>query len=1042
MRFLFQFLLTGAFGCWLSWSTLGAQILVLHVNPEEFGAAQFSCVQEVDDMEPIVACSVSDMPALGIEPNSCLDNLEDYRLVMVQGVYSSFTQPFMDRLFDYIRLGGSVFFGVDPVFSNNPDLPDFQEANINTLLAAINRAPITLETTTVLHDNLVPTLGGGLAGPDCHLGEIKYATGGLLSGPALDYAVTLSIPEGVYQAYWLTGFGGILGVATEFYSAGNTNCETTNPGAGELVWCMMGLEVPLPPEEVVLDCSRELILNSSFEDYTDCPSDQAGINLALPWQHPSPAPIIGGQSFPSTGDLFSSCSNSGNQFFSVPENLFGDQAAANGSAYVGLFLHTIAEPGEVAAKEYLMGQLAEPLIAGQVYEFSMQFSLADRSGLAVDRIGAYFGAEAPTTYEPSSMQLAVTPQITTPAGIYWQNAAAWASLSGTYTATGGEQWVVIGCFHSDEGIDRAAGDFQTMAYYYFDQVSLKEATQVPTLDTTNLQISGACGLQGGSITGLALENVPPSVTYHWTDMNGDTVANNLDLLDAPIGDYRLLVGGQSCVLEVDLRVPDGRDQVILQTAADTVCFGTATDLTAIGFGPYLWSDGSNQTDLEVSPVGSQTYWVQAGLGACASFDTVEVFGLPQVQILIDPPMATLCPGSSLTLTASGEAGTISWDDGSLGESITVSPTGNSTFTATLDNGRCSAQASASVSVLPGPSVGTALEVPALCTEVAGVFDLNTLLSTADPGGSWTAVSDNAVGSAAFNPASGTFDTRQQIPGIYRFSYSLTSTNGCPDPNVEVSLELEELNLNALAEVAECANNCSGEIWVLAPPADWLYSLDGRNFAADFSFFDLCSGPYRLQARAPNGCEAAVDLVVPATDPPQLELGPSRSIRLGESLRLQAQTIAPDPQLSWSPTVNCLDSSCLEVELLPLANTLYEVILTDARNCQTSAQLQLEVDLESPVYVPTAFSPNLDGVNDYFTVFAGPAVVQIKQLYIFDRWGGILYAEENLTPGRLNQGWDGNSRGRPMPTGTYGYQIKVELINGQNKTLAGAVNLMR
>jgi len=87
-------------------------------------------------------------------------------------------------------------------------------------------------------------------------------------------------------------------------------------------------------------------------------------------------------------------------------------------------------------------------------------------------------------------------------------------------------------------------------------------------------------------------------------------------------------------------------------------------------------------------------------------------------------------------------------------------------------------------------------------------------------------------------------------------------------------------------------------------------------------------------------------------------------------------------------------------------------------------------------VPTAFSPNGDGVNDVFTVFPGKAVANISQIEIFDRWGNQVFSANS------NIGWDGIFDGKIAPNGVYVWLITVEFIDGRIQQLSGDVTLIR
>jgi gliding motility-associated-like protein len=95
-----------------------------------------------------------------------------------------------------------------------------------------------------------------------------------------------------------------------------------------------------------------------------------------------------------------------------------------------------------------------------------------------------------------------------------------------------------------------------------------------------------------------------------------------------------------------------------------------------------------------------------------------------------------------------------------------------------------------------------------------------------------------------------------------------------------------------------------------------------------------------------------------------------------------------------------------------------------------------------VYFPNAFSPNFDGLNDYFYPQDGNDVDRILSLVIFDRWGETVYSVTNLLPDAPLNGWDGTFRGKPMPIGVYTWIAEIRFRDGLVITQAGDINLLR
>ena len=93
---------------------------------------------------------------------------------------------------------------------------------------------------------------------------------------------------------------------------------------------------------------------------------------------------------------------------------------------------------------------------------------------------------------------------------------------------------------------------------------------------------------------------------------------------------------------------------------------------------------------------------------------------------------------------------------------------------------------------------------------------------------------------------------------------------------------------------------------------------------------------------------------------------------------------------------------------------------------------------NPFYIPNAFTPNGDGLNDDF--FSAGYVMNVAsyRMKIFNRWG-----DEVFTAGDINQTWHGLDRnGDPVPQGTYVYRMEVVTIGGKEHVFTGQVNLIR
>jgi gliding motility-associated-like protein len=118
---------------------------------------------------------------------------------------------------------------------------------------------------------------------------------------------------------------------------------------------------------------------------------------------------------------------------------------------------------------------------------------------------------------------------------------------------------------------------------------------------------------------------------------------------------------------------------------------------------------------------------------------------------------------------------------------------------------------------------------------------------------------------------------------------------------------------------------------------------------------------------------------------------------------------------------------------------YDVTLTvvDTNGCKnkTVKKALVEVGKMVSVFVPNAFSPNGDGVNDFFALEY--RLIDEFLIVIYDRWGNQVYTSTDL-----KFRWDGTTNGAPNPDGTYVYVIKGKAADGAAVQVGGNVILIR
>ena len=96
--------------------------------------------------------------------------------------------------------------------------------------------------------------------------------------------------------------------------------------------------------------------------------------------------------------------------------------------------------------------------------------------------------------------------------------------------------------------------------------------------------------------------------------------------------------------------------------------------------------------------------------------------------------------------------------------------------------------------------------------------------------------------------------------------------------------------------------------------------------------------------------------------------------------------------------------------------------------------------ESSLKVPNAFSPNGDGINDYFNVFEVKSIISFSAA-IYNRWGQQLYKWGIDQMDGENNGWDGTHNGSPVKEGVYFVVVEAVGADGIKYNIRSAVNLL-
>ncbi len=188
----------------------------------------------------------------------------------------------------------------------------------------------------------------------------------------------------------------------------------------------------------------------------------------------------------------------------------------------------------------------------------------------------------------------------------------------------------------------------------------------------------------------------------------------------------------------------------------------------------------------------------------------------------------------------------------------------------------------------------------------------------------------------------------------------------------------------------------------------------------------------------NGCEGTsqVDIEVLQVDSQAFAIAPDTTIFKGGKAQLWVQG---EGTFTWSPGESLSCTNCKDPEASPDTTTTYTVTIVDTNGCTTALQVTVFV-LPPPcdptsVFVPNAFSPNGDGVNDLLYV-RGQNIDEIH-FAIYNRWGEKVFETHDL-----HSPWDGSFKDKPLPPDVYAYYLHVRCIGGEEFVKKGNVTLLK
>lgn len=723
--------------------------------------------------------------------------------------------------------------------------------------------------------------------------------------------------------------------------------------------------------------AQNLVPNDGFDIFTACPitSNQVAFHVP-PWSN------VANQM--GSPDYFNTC---GGSPYGAPSNPMGYQQPHSGSGFVGIHPFALYPYPSLYLREYVTVPLTQPMVAGQTYSVGFYVSLANHCKFGIDALGAHISV-GPLLGAGNISPLNVVPQIANPAGNLLMDTVNWMLISGLYTALGGEDYLTLGNFNSNQNTTSQVNNpnLNTIYSHYF----IDDAFVIPSFYVTGNDIC-----LGDSVT---LEAIGTSQQYSWVASNAPNVVLSTDsvVTVSPQVTTSYFVYGNPFMASftVNVQTPPS-----VNLGNDTsLCPGDNLALYASNPGAtYLWQNNATNSTFNVHQQG--TYWVLCTVGLCSNSDTIHVSYVPPPPINLGPD-TLLCPGSGLLLDAASDGASYLWQDNSTDSSLFVAQAGTYSVQIVSPLG-CINSDTIHIDYIPAFSLDLGPDL-SLCLGQSVTLDAS-------------AVGVNYLWHDGVTTA--------QFQVVETGTYFVEVSNSCTTLKDTVYVDYFDPGPNFL-----------GNDTILCQGSNLILNVDLPNTQTTWqdqsvsTTFEVSHpGNFMATTISPEGCVATDQITVDYIQIPRVDLGPD--LRICELHQHMLENVdGSTGDYLWST------GSQMEQIYIDAHGTYF---LEVGNQCGTRVDTISIVDNGCCwVYVPNTFTPDGDENNNGFGPKFDCSFTEF-QLTIYNRWGQMLW--ESNDPAML---WDGTFHQEKMPSSSYMYRLKYSNEHVFDEIVMGHFILLR
>jgi gliding motility-associated-like protein len=543
---------------------------------------------------------------------------------------------------------------------------------------------------------------------------------------------------------------------------------------------------------------------------------------------------------------------------------------------------------------------------------------------------------------------------------------------------------------------------------------------------------------------------------YWTNA-ANTTALSTPAAIATSGTYHIrgTVAATGCANSQPVNVVINAQPILNIQAPAAVCAPATIDLSSgsitagstAGLVFTRWTNpGATVALLNDNAVAvSGTYYIKGSSAAgCSAILPVAVTVNPQPSVIINSPAAVCAPGTidltqnSITLNSTAGLVFSRWSNAAatipLVNETAVSTSGTYYIKGTLQTTGCASVKPVTTTVNPLP-VGT-IQTPA----VNYICDGGSVILTASSASAYQWYADQqliagATGASYAATKAGTY------------SVQFTSVAGCSAfASNTARLDLLSKAVLAFTTDTRCVaipvNFTNNSTFAASGGISWIWDFgDGTSSNAVSPVHTYAAaGTYNVTLTANNAsCNNLTDskTVALIIDQPQagISYGAVNTFA-GTPVLLQARSFGV--QYLWQPATGLSNTTTQSTTATINQDQVYTVNISAATGCVTTDTVQVKIIQSAEIFVPQAFTPNGDGVNDrLYPIPEG--ISKLVYFRVFNRWGNMVFQTNDT---RRENGWNGKYNGLDQPAGSYNWIAQAVDLGGKVVSRSGTVMLLK